>query len=574
MDETVVSVDFHAANSGIAPMTWGQRTIWKPIKEYGEHAAYFNMSWVERLPAGTALAAVLDALRYLVSGNQALRSHFRDTPDGPWQDVRAGGTLAVPVAEADPQRLAERLAADRFRHDDEWPIRLAVSTTAGCPASVIFVLSHLAVDGWGLAVLIEEFRARLAGSVVERPWQPLDQATLECSPDGRRGAEAALAHWRERLSVLPGSMFDFPASEPEQLRYQQLRLDSPALAVAAELLATGCRVSTSSVLLAATSVALAALSGRPTSALKLIVSNRNDPRRKNLVAALAQNGLFVLPPADAAATMTDVIRRCHRHGLAAYARARYDPADLDALIAELALRRGIFFDLNAYFNDARGEDRWPEVSSAGTTEAELAALREDTVVSHESAYAMQDATFFLTVKRSPDKAVLSLLADTARIPLPTIELVLRAVETLLVEAAFRPVPMTEVRELTGLRQPDRTEWWPAGPGWVRPSAMTEVLLAASGARQAAVFAAPGGDERVAYLATDHLATDPADALESLHRKVITLLDGRTDAMAPDRYVLCAAPAGESTVAAWQASTPLAAGSGRPPAKHPELPTGR
>src|SRR2546430_11289389 len=93
MNESVVSVDFHAANSGIASMTWGQRTIWKPIKEYGEHAAYFNMSWVERLPAGTELAAVLDAVRCLVVANQALRSHFRYTPDGPLQEDRKSTRL-------------------------------------------------------------------------------------------------------------------------------------------------------------------------------------------------------------------------------------------------------------------------------------------------------------------------------------------------------------------------------------------------------------------------------------------------------------------------------------------------
>lgn len=558
MDETTVPVEFHAATSGISPMTWGQQAIWRPIEAYGEDSSYFNMTRVLPLPPGTELTAVLDALRDWVAANQALRSRYLNGPGGPCQDVRPDGTLPVTVARLPPEQLAHRLAARCFRHAEEWPVRVAVDTSAGQARCVVFVLSHLAADWWGFELLLEEFTNRLAGPVEERAWQPLDQTAHERSPAGRRASAAALAHWRERLSVVPVSMFDFPAFTPERPRYQRLRLASPALAVAAELLATANRVSTSSVLLAGVAVSLAALSGRRTCVLKLVSSNRNDARLRRLAAPTAQNCLFVLDDLGPDLTMCEVIRQCYRRGMTAYSCGRYDPAAMDELIAEVAVRRGVCFDLKAYFNDVRGgQDRWPDVDSAGASRAQVAALMARTVVSHDSAWEHQGCRYFLNVERAPDHALLYLLADTAYLPTPAIERALRAVETVLVEAAFRPVRVAEVPALTGQRPPERGGWWPTGSGWACPLAMAEVVRAAAGAEHAAVFREPG--ELTAFVAAPELA----GGLKSLHHRVVGLLDGRTDAVAPHRYVVCgAAPADPTSLAAWLTVPPLDADDGR------------
>lgn len=559
----LVSLDFHATTSGRAPMTWGQAAIWQPIQWYSDDSAYFNMARVVRPPDGADLAATLEALRGLVAAQQVLRSRYGNGPRGPFQDVYADGVLSLSVVETtydDADATADALAADlsakSFQHDEEWPVLIAIGTCGDTCLFVVFVLSHLAVDWWGLEVLTSDFLARLAGPVDDPMWQPLDQAGYEQSAACLRRGETALEHWRRTLSTLPPSMFDYPAVTPEQPRFHRLCLSSPALAAAADLLATANRVSTSSVLLAGVALTLSALSGRQDCLLQLIVSNRHDERRAGLAAATVQNGLFALD--RRAADVAGIIRICYRSGLAAYAHGHYDPAALGRLTADLAVTQGVRFDLNAYYNDARGGvDRWPDVDTEGMTEEALAALRDMTVVSHDSAWETQDCKFFFAVEQAPDRALCYLLADTAYLPVSRVEQVLRGIETILVEAAFRPVMVAEVAELTGLREPDRSGWWPVRSGWVDPAAVRAVVATASGARDVAVF--PDENGLLALLAAPQDIGD----LPALHRAVVDQLADRTDAVAPDRYVVCAAPPEDVTdLGAWQAIPVVRTGSGR------------
>jgi hypothetical protein len=560
--------DNPAANATRGPMTWGQAAIWKWLPGFGEDAASFNMTRVVRPPSEVDLPAALTAVGALVAAHQVLRSRYGDGPDGPYQEVHAGGVVEVLVVEVTPDdedatsaALAAELSGKAFRHADEWPVRVAVGTSAGACRFVVLALSHLAVDWSGLELLTADFRARLGGPVPAPAWRPLDQAHYEHSPAGRRRGATALAHWRTALSTLPPSMFDHPPTAPARPRFQRLYLSSRALALAADRLATANRVSVSSVLLAAVALCLSAFSGREECVLRLIVSNRHDERRGNLVAATAQNGLFALDPVPA--DLTEAIRRAYRSGLVAYASGHYDPAALDALIAEVGRDRGVHFDHIAYFNDARGQDRWRDVDATDLTPARLAGLRAETVVGHDTAYDSYDVKFFLAVEPAPDRALLYLLADTAYVPPHVVEAMLRGVETVLVEAAFRPVAVTEVAALTGLRPPARPGWWRTGAGWVRPEAVAEVVTAAAGGARTAVFRAPECDTGlVAYV----VAPELAGTLPALHAHVVELLDGRSDAVAPARYVLCAAPPAdyERMAAAWRAVTPVDAGSGRAP----------
>ena len=58
---------------------------------------------------------------------------------------------------------------------------------------------------------------------------------------------------------------------------------------------------------------------------------------------------------------------------------------------------------------------------------------------------------FLKAQSGADICRLQLMADTAYLPLPTIETVLRGIETIMLEAAYRDVAVAEIPTLTGLR---------------------------------------------------------------------------------------------------------------------------
>ena len=168
-----LKVDFVAADDGTYPMTWGQRTIWKAISAYGDASSYFNIKLVVDLPADPApgQAAVVEAVRRLVERNQALRTHFRDGPEGPVQQIEQSGTFIIRVfhstldsSRACAQAVAAELAAVSFRYDTEWAVRIALVCAGPVPRHAVFVVSHVTADGGGCQALIEDLLALLRAS--------------------------------------------------------------------------------------------------------------------------------------------------------------------------------------------------------------------------------------------------------------------------------------------------------------------------------------------------------------------------------------------------------------------------
>jgi hypothetical protein len=461
-----LEVDFVAADDGTYPMTWGQRTIWKAISAYGDASSYFNIKLVVDLPADPApgQATVVEAVRCLVERNQALRTHFRDGPEGPVQQIEQSGTFIIRVfhstldsSRACAQAVAAELAAVSFRYDTEWAVRIALVCAGPVPRHAVFVVSHVTADGGGCQALIEDLlallRASSDGSGPAGRWQPTDQVLREHSRRGARRTQAATQYWRGRLQRIPPSMFDFLPVPAAESRFQQLRLSSRALAVAAARLAADCRVPVPSVLLAGAALALAALSGRATSVLQLISGNRLDPDMRSLVAPTSQNGLFVVefPPG----TVAEAVRATHKAAMAAHFYGHYDPAAVNDLLNELMIQRGVQFDLTAYFNDvsafldqADGLDL-RQAADAQITEDEAGRLLAESEIMVTGTWDTQDSKFFLRAEAG-DTCRLFLLGDTAYLPLPTIEAVLRGIETIVFKAAYQQLVVADIPAVTGL----------------------------------------------------------------------------------------------------------------------------
>ncbi|MEU6073956.1 condensation domain-containing protein [Micromonospora sp. NPDC047074] len=547
-----------------AALTWGQQAIWKPIQWYGDQSSYFNMATMCELPDGTELAALLDVLRRLTEAHQGLRTHYVNSDDGPRQQVQPAGTLTVELRDCEREQLEETAAGlfDELRlrcfdHAREWPVRFGVVRVAGQPLRLVIVASHVCLDSRSMRLVTDEITAMLEGKPAdpgpEDRWQAVDEANYQQTPAGSRRSAAALDFWQRTLTSMPHTMFDFAPAPPATPRFQSLGLKSAALAVAADRLATAGRISTSSVLLAGAAVALATISGRDSSALQLIVGNRHDDLRQRLLAPTSQNGMFHIDLGDG--DFAGLARRCYRGGLDAYRFGYYDTAALDEMIASTGLQQGVRHDLAAYFNDIRGgQDRWDEIDGATFTRADVERLREQGEEVVIGAWDVQDCKFFFNVDRAPGQCLISVLTDTAYVPSPMA--VLRGVENLLIEAAYRPVALAEAADLTGLRPAVRGEdWWPIESGWIRPQAMVEVLRAAAGTQDVAVFRAADG-RLLAFVVGD-------GEVDALHRRVVELLEDRTDAVAPHQYHLCPRrPEAGDDLDAWSAVGVTRSGSGR------------
>ncbi|WP_405008925.1 condensation domain-containing protein [Kitasatospora sp. NBC_01539] len=468
------SADFHGGRAGSAPMTWGQRAIWKSIKWLDEGAHYFNISRTLDLPDGLTYDQVTAAVGLLVLRHEVLRTRFHDDDRGPTQEVDAEGALPVPVLDtsaADPATvaadLARELAGRAFRHDTEWPVRCSLVLDRGRPAHLALVFSHLGADFSGVREALADLRELLAGRVGPVPaWQPLDQARHETEGIGAARGAASLEYWRRTLRSVPAAMFPAvvetegetetgteadPGSAAgagagttgtagaDAERFVRLRLDSPALAVAATRIADRCQVSTGTVLLAATAAVLGACTGHGIVALQLIAVNRHDDRSRHLVAAMAENALFALDVGSG--TFDDAVRRTFLAGMNAYRFAQYDPLAMDDVLAEAREAAGGRLELGSFFNDKRMHDRWSDLPDTGDSPEALRALAGKSEVTFVGAWERQDAVFFVHTAYDPGSCLLHLMADTRLVPRPAIERVLLAFERLLVDAALGPVDL-------------------------------------------------------------------------------------------------------------------------------------
>lgn len=474
--ETVL-VPFSGARSGSAPMTWGQQAIWRSIAYLGAQAHYFNLTRVLAVPAGTSTDDVLGAVAALVARHEALRSTFTHGPDGPVQTVHGDGAVAAtvhrtepgapgPVDEAGAQAVADDLAATAFRSDDEFGMRYAVLTHDARPVWVVLAISHQVADFLGVLVLEEDLSRLLRAETLEPvAWQPLDQARHQQEGEGARRGRAALAYWERVLTSAPASYFDRvpppdETADDDPARFVRLRLESPAGAAAAQVLADRCRASTSTVLLTAVAMILAGYTGHQTAVLQLIAGNRNEPRLRRMVGAQNENALYAMTPGEG--TFEDAVRSGFFTAMTAYRHGEYDPAALDEVRERVQSARGEELDLSVFFNDARVRDRWEALPDPGDDPAALTALRECSTVSFVGSWARQGATFFVHTPYAPDSLHLCLMADTHRVPAPVIEGLLRAMETLLVESVHGAVTASEA--LGDLSAASASRRHASGPG--------------------------------------------------------------------------------------------------------------
>jgi hypothetical protein len=398
----------------------------------------------------------------------------------------------------------------------------------GMVTHLALVFCHVAADGWAARTVVSELVAMLGDGEpgpATAPWTTLDQAAAEQSAEGAKRTRVALRHWRQALDAMPASLFDHPAAEPEPVRFHRLRLRSAAAATAAVTLAGRHRTSTSNVVLTAVGLVLAALSGRDTVALQLIVGNRHDERSRGLVSASAQNGLLV-QRYDPAATVGDVIRATYRASTGAYFTGAYEPSAIEELLAETAARRGVYLDRGVYFNDARMGEDWTDTAAEITGE-----LRRSTEVDTVATTATHDARFFAHLAHHPAECHLLVWVDTAYLPLDRAGRALRGVEELLVRAAREPLTVARVPDALGLAPPERgPDWVRTADGWVSLPAIAEIVTGVAGA-PAGVVAGTDGNGLATVTATVAGDVRPAD----LHARVLAALDGRTGVRAPHHY---------------------------------------
>jgi hypothetical protein len=559
----VRDIQFEAAG-GKNVLTWGQRSMATILAEMGEDGHFFNFGGIVDVPAGRSTQAVVDAVRELVQRHAGLRTLF---PDKLTQLVAEQGTIRLTTHEVAPADaahtaagLVQQLAGTAFRHDEDWPVRLALVQAGGVPQKLVIVVSHLVADGQSCRIVLDELRQLLAGVPLapdDTTWSPLEVAAHEQSAAGQAEGEASVRHWCAEAREVPRTNFDFPKHDPDPIRFLGLRMSSTAVAVAATQIAREWRCSTSAVILAAISAVLSRYTGHRRIALLLLANNRWRPEVARTVMTANNGGMFSVE-VDGDASFGELANLTWRRALRGYQSARYDPQVLEKAIWEVDLERGLHLYRNVAFNDTRVADGWTDLPELPQTEGAWSDLRASTTVDIFGQWESLLGRVCFSLHGLTSQAVLDVEIDTSFIPAATGRQLLVGIEALLVRAAQRSVLMHELGDVTGVEPVARDagwRWLARAAGFVEVAQVGPIVAAATGAAACGVFVEPddAGERLVAYLG-------PVDAgvPENLHEEVCSRIKGvfGYGAIAPHHYVFCAAAPPDGDQAGWRSQPVL------------------
>ena len=450
----MIEVSFAGDREATAPLTWGQRSMWNAIQQIAPGDNLMNVGRQLVVPARCRLEppAVAAALGQLIERHESLRTLIRPgTPEAgreePAQVLVRTGQLGVEVLHCEPADAAalaveteKRLFATRFGYASEFPIRAALVVAGGRVDRVVLMFCHIATDGPGADVVVRDLRLLLVrGQLGPRTApQPLDLARWQGSVEGLERTRASLSYWSELFRRIPPTMLA-PAGPVQVPRHQRARLTSAALQAASGIVAARLRVSTGTVLLAATVALIAERTGHPTVAISMVINNRFQPDHHDVVSNLAQLGLLAVD-VDDAPPFPELVLRVRQAALPGTRQAYHDPTVVDPALDAIGRERGTPIHPYCCFNDGRLAGDAAAVGAVGVvpTVAAMRAALPSTSVTWPGHPERMHCRFCMEVYSEPGAVVLSVTADTEYLPHDEIERFLRACERLVVTAAEGP----------------------------------------------------------------------------------------------------------------------------------------
>ncbi|MEU6994909.1 condensation domain-containing protein [Streptomyces sp. NPDC046465] len=509
------------------------------------------------VPPPATLADIHAALAALTARHEALRTTV--DPLRPVQHVHRPDWTPLPVDRvdvpaADPDTLeaaTAELAACPIDPERHPPWRARVLLEAGKPCAVLVAVHHVVIDGWGLAVLIDQLHGQLRGDDVRltAATHPLDAVPTQ----HLERARAAEREWLTRFESNPtGLLTPFGGTDGGNGRHR-LQYRSVDAYDDLDRVARRHQASPEAVVLAALAHDVATRTGEHRFLASVVVSNR---ARAALRSSIGVRALTVpvqidlrtgAPFGEVIASVVDASATAYRHG-------HWRPAELVAAQTRMDRRRGVV--------------------TVPTIEYNCYAWPRDYLVPVRDAPADGTATW---ISSAPDEPCETLYVDFARdqgfvsLDVTVGDHLLDAEQALalparlcaflraLADGAECPVP-------AGPRTPAAPGWWRAVQGWANVPAIEDVLRDHAGVLSATV--APGGEGDEPYLVV-HARVAPDVISDDLHRHVLDHLGEVPGLVAPGRYELSRADSGSDRSRTATGDTRTLRVPARPPATSAE-----
>jgi hypothetical protein len=450
-----ILLTFTGEGSGEDELTWAQKGIWQTMLRTGRT---MNIGGAMGVAPGTSVDDMATVLCFIVSRHQALRTRLRFEPNGsPRQVVSQSGEIALEVVDLDAgedgdaaaEEMRARYEFTPFDYPTEWPVRMGVVRRDDALTHLVVQYCHVSVDGSGIDAVVRDLanldQATGLATAPVAGLTPLELAARQHSPAGERTSQRSLRYWEHLLQEIPAQRLG-TSTDPREPRFWDLICRSPAMHLAAQLIAHRTRADVSHVLLAAYSVALARHTGRNPSVAQVLVSNRFRPGCADSVSQLTQASICMIDVAGA--TIDEVVGRAWKAATAANMHGYYDTSAHDELMARLAAERGEF-DISCFVNDRRGSGGSQQIGAL-PTEDDLLRVQPLTTSWWDRKLDTFDGTLYVTFdsaggdESSPPAIDISVCADTHRLGPADIEAFAREMEAVTIEAAFDATAPTRV----------------------------------------------------------------------------------------------------------------------------------
>jgi hypothetical protein len=553
--------EFSGGSSGEGPLTWAQQFMWEEIRGSDGDAASFDLFVVVRDPDPIDVDDALSRMAAFVVRHPVLRACLSADLGGPMhQRVVGDGSFAVRVAEGSPAITGKEIRALTPLIDDALPCRGLLVVQDGRVVTVVLRVSHMSIDRWGHGLLRTDLARTMQGqgqSVDEAESRsPLDVTRYEASAAGKSEEDKSLAHAAQVLRAAPPTLFPVPHRTAESERYWLGELRSSSIPRALETLYATRRLMPAGVIIGALAMVAAARAHTDAALVYVTCGNRITPDVQSYPGQMAEEGILVVPVGGHEAG--DVMRTASIRSMAAFTRARYEPARRAALLREVEHERGMWIDKlgSALVVNFMAD------TTATTRGTSPSSTPGPSVFEWTRRTPQEGHLLFVDVSSTADEYIIAMRVDTAVLAPAMAESVARSVEWIITEMVDRPVSLADVaRHLETV-----AEDWSPDPGRgssTNPAGCEELVRAATSLSDVHVqveTAVDGRDDLVCYL------HDPVDAAspEVLHREVMVRVLENPGSVAPARYVVLAEPPGEAQPPAeWIAAARVTrAGSGR------------
>ncbi|GAB2660328.1 non-ribosomal peptide synthetase [Nocardia goodfellowii] len=320
----------------VVPLSFAQRRLWFIHRLEGPSATY-NVPLTARLTGAFDVSAFAAAVDDVVARHESLRTVYVETDGVPAQRVVGLDSVEVPLLVTDvaPAEVEAAVAeASRYRFDlsAEIPVRVSV-IRCGDDWMLVFLLHHIAADGWSATTLLRDlsaaYEARLANRATQ--WRPLpvhyvdyalwQQELLGSPTDPKSMLSQQLDYWRAELAGLPEQL-RLPTDRPRP-RVASYRGDMVLFTVdaetrgAVERLAADEGATVSMVLQSALAVLLFKLGAGEDIPIGAPIAGRTDDALTDLVGFFVNTWVLRAPVAPSA-SFSEVLARVRAKALAAY----------------------------------------------------------------------------------------------------------------------------------------------------------------------------------------------------------------------------------------------------------------